>query len=258
MKASDIAAILERIAPSTLAYKGEEMGFIVGNENKGVKVLAVTERPTVGVLQEAIEKQVNMLVIHEPLYQSKKTMLVDSNTLLFIPNIKREELVMQGEFCVYRYHSNWDDAEEGNNVTLAKKLELSALEEIPYGRIGKIQPTTLGQFVQQIKQSLDCKHVLVVGNENTSIEKVAVVAGSGNGLTELMEIAKQKGADVYVSGDIQDSRARYAKELGLAVVDAGDYFTENPGAKHLAELLQQQLPEITTYFLDPGQPWNWK
>ena len=256
MKAQDIASIIKKLAPPELAYEGEEIGFIVGEENKEVTVLAITERPTVEVLQKANNNKVDMLIVHEPLYQSKKSFLVNESSLSYPPNQKREKLVKQGNFCVYRLHSEWDDAIDGNNDTLAKLLGIEAMDKLPYGRIGKIKTATLEQFVETVKKSLSCKYLLVVGDKNKIINTVAVVAGSGNSLTEIMEVAKQKGADVLVSGDIQDSRARFAEELGLAVIDAGDYFTENPGAKKLAEILHSELPDVKVLHLDPGAPWE--
>lgn len=256
MKAQDIAKVIQKLAPPELAYEGEEIGFIVGDENKEVLVVGVTERPTVKVLQEAIENKVDMLVIHEPLYQSKKSFLVDASLLEYPPNQKREELVKQGSFCIYRLHSEWDEAKEGNNDTLANLLGIKVTDRLPYGRIGKIETTTLGNFAKTVKQSLSCKNVLVVGDKNKKISVVAVVAGLGNSLTDIMELAKQKDADVLVSGDIQDSRARFAEELDLAVIDPGDYFTENPGVKRLAEILQSKLAGVKVLHLDPGPPWE--
>lgn len=256
MKAKDISEIIKKLAPPKLAYEGEEIGFIVGDENKEIAVVGVTERPTTKVLQEAIVNKVDMLIIHEPLYQSKKSFLVDAKFLSYPPNQKREELVKKGNFCVYRLHSEWDDAKDGNNDTLAKLLRLEVTDKLPYGRIGKIESISLQQFSELIKKSLGCKYVLVVGNKDKNINIVAVVAGSGNSLTEIIELAKQKGADVLVSGDIQDSRARFASELDLALIDAGDYFTENPGAKRLTEILRKKLTNIKILHLDPGTPWE--
>jgi dinuclear metal center YbgI/SA1388 family protein len=256
MKTKDVANIIKTLAPPELAYDGEEMGFVVGDESKDVSVVGVTERPTVRVLQEAVDKQVDMLIIHEPLYQSKKSFLVDANLLKYPPNQKREKLIKEGGFSVYRLHSEWDDAKNGNNDTLAKLLDLEIIDKLPYGRFGKVKTTTLTNFVELVKSRLGCKNVLVVGNKDKVINTVAVVAGSGNSLTEIIELAKQKGADVLVSGDIQDSRARFASELDLAVIDAGDYFTENPGTKRLAEILQDKLEGVKVLHLDPGAPWE--
>lgn len=256
MKAGDIAKIIKKMAPAELAYEGEEMGFINGNEEKEILVLGVTERPTVKVLQEAVKNRVDMLIIHEPLYQSKKSFLVDANLLKYQPNQKREELVKKGDFCVYRLHSEWDDAKDGNNDTLAKLLNIEVTDKLPYGRLGKVKTTTLKNFAELVKSRLGCRNVLVVGDKDKNVNTIAVVAGSGNSLTEIIEIAKQKGADILVSGDIQDSRARFANELDLAIIDAGDYFTENPGAKRLAEILQGELEKVKVLHLDPGAPWE--
>lgn len=254
--ARDIAKFIEKIAPPELAYEGEETGFIRGDGEKEVKALGVTWRPTVKVLKEAVDRKIDMLIIHEPLLQSKKAFIINPKFLKYPPNKIRESLLNEGKLSVYRAHSNWDDAEEGNNVTLARTLGLKIVDKIPYGRTGEIKPLSLGKFVEVVKKKLDCPHVLLVGDENLKIKKVAVVSGSGNSLTDVIEFIKQKGADVLVSGDIQDSRARFANELGLAVIDAGGYYTETPGMKHLAKLLESQFRNIKILYLDPGPPWR--
>lgn len=256
LKGKNIASFIEKIASPELAYKGEEMGFIRGDGEKEIKVLGVTWRPTVKVLKEAVKKRANMLVIHEPLLQSKKAFIIDPKFLKYPPNKIRESLLKKGKFAVYRAHSNWDDAEEGNNVTLARVLGLNSIDKIPYGRIGEIGPLALEKFVRIVKRKLSCPNVLLVGDKNLEIKKVAVVSGSGNSLTDIIEFVKQKGADILVSGDIQDSRARFAHELGLATIDAGGYYTETPGMKHLVEILKSRFKDIKVFYLDPGPPWR--
>ena len=256
IKAKSIAKVIEKLAPPELAYEGEEMGFVYGKPSRLVRILAVTWRPTVDVLKEAIKKKVDMLIIHEPLFQAKKAFIVRQTLLKYPPNKIRESLLKKGNFSVYRAHSNWDDAEEGNNVILARTLGLKIIDKLPYGRIGEISPVKISQFIEMVKKKVGCKKVLVVGNQSQVIKKIAVVSGSGNSLTDIIEFAKQKGADVLVSGDIQDSRARFAKELGLAIIDAGGYYTETPGMKHLAELLQKELKGIKVLYLDPGPHWE--
>lgn len=255
VQAKDIAKFIEKIAPPELAYEGEEMGLIRGSGGRVVKTLGITWRPTVSVLKEAVDREVDMLVIHEPLLQSKKAFIIDLRLLKYPPNKVRESLLVKGDFSVYRAHSNWDDAEEGNNVILAKTLGLEIKEKIPYGRIGEIKPLALGEFVNLVKKKLGCPSVLLVGDIDQRIRMVAVVSGSGNSLTDVIEFAKQKGADVLVSGDLQDSRARFASELGLALIDAGGYHTETPGMKHLADILKSKFADINVVYLDPGAPW---
>ncbi len=256
--AKTIAKIIEELAPLKYAYEGEEGGFIWGNENKEVSKIGVTWRPTVEVLQEVKQRKVDLLVIHEPLLQKKKAFLLDISQLKFPPNQIRESLLKESGVLVYRAHSNWDDAPEGSNDSLAKALGIKVTEKIPYGRIGKIQKMSLQSFVEQVKSKLGSPNALVVGNLDKEVEIVATVAGSGNEVIGHMELAKQKGADVYVSGDIRDSTARFARELSLALIDVGGYYTELPGAKNLAKLFSNKLKEadVEVIFLDSKPAWE--
>lgn len=256
MRGTEIDKLLQRLAPFELAYEGEELGFIWGDSEKEVHRLGVTWRPTARVLRECLQLGIDMLVIHEPLLQSRRSTVIPDSELTYPPNQLRKSLLEQSAVCVYRAHSNWDDADEGNNVVLARELGLKITDAIPYGRVGTCTQANLGSFAENVKFKLGCEHVLVVGDMARKIQRVAVVSGSGNSLTEMIEISKQRKADVLVSGDIQDSRARFAAELDIALVDAGGYYTETPGMKHLANLLRPQVADIKVYYLDPGPPWR--
>ena len=256
MQAKKIAEIIEQMAPLELAYKGDKLGFIVGDSHREVSSVGVTWRPTVDVLQLAGDAGVDMLIIHEPLFQRKKAFLVDPAKLEWSPNEKRQYLVESGGFVVYRAHSNLDDAEPGQNTELAARLGLSVIGKLPYGRLGTVEHTDLASFVERVKERLECPHVLVVGTPEISIHTVAIIAGGGNALVDVLELAKLEGADVMVSGDIQDSRARFATELGLAVIDAGGYYTETPGMRAFAQRLEKRLPGIPVSYFDPGPPWS--
>lgn len=256
MDTNKIITYLNELAPTSLAYEGEELGIIFGDSDKDVKTIGVTWRPTTKVLREAIENNVDLLITHEPLFQSKKSFLIDEAELHYPPNSLREELLKKGGISVYCYHSQWDDAEEGNNETLVKLFGMKNIVRIPYGRVGDIEEVSIEQLVTLVKDKLECENLLLVdGSDGDLISKIAVVAGSGNSLTEIIEIAKQKGADVLISGDVHDSKARFATELGLTLIDAGGYFTERPGMKRLYELLSNKFEDLNVAFLDPGAAW---
>ncbi len=257
MNGYQVEEMLKEFAPYELAYEGEELGFVTGNPEKEIKRIAVTWRPTIELLKKCVDLNIDMLINHEPLYQSKKSSIIPISELKFSPNQRREELVLKNDLLVLRAHSNWDDAINGNNETLASILRIQVDEKIPYGRIGMIKKQSLDKFVKFVKSTLGCKDVLVVGNLRKELIKAAVVSGSGNALTEMIEYSYLKGADVLVSGDIQDSRARYASELGIAIIDAGGYYTETPGMKRLSELFKQALrKKADVVYLDPGPPWH--
>jgi dinuclear metal center YbgI/SA1388 family protein len=257
MNGHEVEEVLKKIAPYNLAYEGETLGFIYGDPEKVVRKIGVTWRPTVGVLQQCVDKKIDLLINHEPLLQSEKASVIPISRLTFPPNQLRKKLLEESKLSVLVAHSNWDDAEQGNNDSLADALEIDVHTRIPFGRIGKVKPRKLSKFIGFVKKKLGCENLIVVGDPKMTIQAVAVVSGSGNSLVEMIEVSKQEGADVLVSGDIQDSRARFGKEIKIALIDAGGYYTETPGMRKLAKLLQQEVGKAAAVeYLDPGPPWK--
>lgn len=89
------------------------------------------------------------------------------------------------------------------------------------GRIGTIpESMNVLQFCEHIKEKLNLSHVRVSGNLQQQVKKVAVLGGSGE---KYFEVAKRKGADVYITGDMTFHPAQDAWQMGMNVVDAGHY-----------------------------------
>ena len=109
------------------------------------------------------------------------------------------------------------------------------------GRIGKIAPLSLQAFIAVVKKQLHIAAVNVVGRPEQMISKVAVCGGSG---ASLVAQAQTSGADVFVTGDVKYHDALDAAALGIAVIDAGHYATEQPIVAALASYLQECFPTL--------------
>jgi len=105
------------------------------------------------------------------------------------------------------------------------------------GRIGKLrEQTTLKRFLEEMKETFTIDGLRYVGELDKPIETVAVLGGDGN---NYWKNAKQKGADVYVTGDLKFHNAQDAQIEGLALVDPGHHVEEV--MKHgLLEVLQNE------------------
>jgi putative NIF3 family GTP cyclohydrolase 1 type 2 len=109
---------------------------------------------------------------------------------------------------------------------------------IGLGRIGRLAaPLSLGAFAEQVKQALATPALRLVGDPAQRVTKVAVCGGSGASL--LREAARQ-GADVLVTGDVKYHEARAAESLGVALVDAGHFATEQLMVGELASRLRAE------------------
>lgn len=106
------------------------------------------------------------------------------------------------------------------------------------GRIGRLaEPLALAALAERIKGALGCQTVRLVGHPEQVVGKVAVCGGSGAGL---IQEARRRGAEVLVTGDIKYHEARQAEALGLALIDAGHFATEQLAAAELAARLGEE------------------
>ena len=111
-------------------------------------------------------------------------------------------------------------------------------ESYGLGRIGEIeQGMTFEHFIHFVKDKLRLTNVRVVGDLQKEVKKIAVLGGSGE---KYIHAAKQRGADVYITGDMGFHQAQTAMEMGLAVIDAGHYIEEIM-KNHVRDYLQKYL-----------------
>jgi len=107
------------------------------------------------------------------------------------------------------------------------------------GKIGSLEADmTLAQFAAKVKEDLGLQYVNVAGSPEAVVRRVAVCGGSGAGL---IHRAKEKGADVLLTGDVKYHEALEARELGLNVIDAGHNASEKVLIPALARYLEEEL-----------------
>ena len=105
------------------------------------------------------------------------------------------------------------------------------------GRIGRLgQATTLNSFAASVKSALGCDHLRLIGAGDRTIHKVALCGGSG---VTLLQTAHRQGADVLVTGDVKYHDARLAEDLGIALIDAGHFATEQLMIEQVVDSLRE-------------------
>ena len=109
-------------------------------------------------------------------------------------------------------------------------------EDLGLGRIGRLpQALPLQDYARQIGAALGANALRLVGDPQRLVSKVACCGGSG---ASLLFDAQRQGADLLVTGDIKYHDARNALDLGLALIDAGHFATEQVMVAGLAEKLR--------------------
>jgi len=110
------------------------------------------------------------------------------------------------------------------------------------GRIGIAhEEMGLDEYAEFVKKALRAKAVRVVGNPGHRVRKVAVLGGDGN---KFFSYAKEKGADVYITGDVYYHTAHDALMAGLNIIDPGH---------HMEHVMKEQTAEkLNRLFREAG------
>ena len=247
VKLQDVLATLNKIAAFSLAESWDNVGLLVGDPESPVTGILVALDPTDETMQEAVSRQANVLITHHPIiFKPLKAMRTDQPTGRLLSRALKENLAVVG--C----HTNLDLVGGGVNDVLADRLGLKGIRdldpkepmsgtEVSFGRIGSYPEPLSGEaFLNKVMDGLDTQALKVAGDLPEAINTVAVCGGSGS---ELAEKAWQNGCQVYITGEVKLSTARWAQMAGLCVIDAGHYPTENVIVPVLAEQIRQGLAE---------------
>lgn len=113
--------------------------------------------------------------------------------------------------------------------------ELKTKPSYGIGIFGEIdKKVEISKFSLEVKNRLQARYIRLIKSNNRKIKRVALCTGAGSSLLEQVSL---KGADLYLTGDINYHTALRAKELGLNVLDIEHFDTE----KFFVEALYDQL-----------------
>lgn len=244
---ADILKFVETIAPRSMKMDWDNVGLNVGHHDREVKKILVALDPFAHVCQEAKDIGADLLVTHHVLI-FRPGFVTDAtaqgrNTLFLIEN----------GIAHINAHTNLDLAPGGVNDVLAARLGLENPKVInPMGideqgrewgllRSGYVPGQALSDFLACVKETLGCRGLRYVDG-GKPVRKVAV--GGGSCCDEMQE-AVDAGCDTLVTGDAKYNDFWDAHDLGLNLIDAGHFYTENPVVSYLAWQLAAAFPEIT-------------
>jgi dinuclear metal center YbgI/SA1388 family protein len=127
------------------------------------------------------------------------------------------------------------------DVEVLQDVEGDSGRDVGLGRIGNAPETmSLSEILDAVKSTLGAKGIRVVGSEDLKIRRVAIVGGSGGGMVAK---ALEKGADLLITGDVGHHDALEAESRGLALIDAGHFYTEKEGLALFANRLKGLVEE---------------
>ena len=166
---------------------------------------------------------------------------------------QRLQLLLAHDINLFAYHLPLDAHPEwGNNAQLGVQLGLVAeshFGEQELGCMGVAAFANAAQLAQHVESVLN-RPVTLVQNAQTAIKKIAWCTGGAQGY---FEAAIAAGADAFITGEISEPQAHYAREMGVAYLACGHHATERYGAPAVAAHVAAQLG-LAHVFIDVDNP----
>ena len=170
---------------------------------------------------------------------------------------QRLALLLAHDINLFAYHLPLDaHAELGNNAQLGLQLGLKAgsrfgEQELGFlgGRVDGGSFASSAALAEHLENVLK-RPVVHIERAQAAIKTIAWCSG---GAQSYFEAAIAAGADAYITGEISEPQAHYAREMGVAYIACGHHASERYGAPAVAAHVAAQLG-IAHQFIDIDNP----
>lgn len=244
----EIYDYLDTLAPFGLQEDFDNAGFLVGRGEAPVRRVMVALDITREVIDEAAEADCQLIVAHHPIIFHPARSITDRDPVgeCVLTLIERR----MAAICA---HTNLDAVAGGVNDALAQKLGLQEIGQLhqegidtqgrPYGigRVGTVKEYSCAEeFAAFVRDTLGAGG-LRLEDAGKSVHKVAV---GGGACGDMLYDAVALGCDTFVTADVKYNYFLDARALGLNLIDAGHFSTENVVSPVLADWLKKGFPQV--------------
>lgn len=220
--------LFQDYAPNGLQVQGK----------KEIKSIAYGVTASLALIDRAIAEKADAIIVHHGLFWKGQ----DGRVVGWMK--ERLQKLLVNDINLYAYHLPLDAHPTiGNNAVLGKVLELLPTQFIGEPKIIAIgQPmgggeVTITELAERIVRVLHREPTVVQGDGRT-IKKLGWCTGGAQGY---FEEAIAAGVDAYITGEISEAQAHYARETGVAYIAAGHHATERFGIQALAGVIEQNF-----------------
>lgn len=244
MNTKTLLSRLGRLYPRRLAVKNHDfVGYMAGKKVKNVrKIVLVLDLDEI-IIDEVLAHSPDLVITHHPLIYGTRYQVFkrDLEKKAFVERL--DQLPMM----VYSIHTNFDEAENGMNDALIKRLgvqDVVALNGNPMARGAKLlRPMPIKKFAKHAVTALNAQYGELVHAGKDLIESVAIIGGGGS---RSWRYAQEEGYDIYISGDAPHYVCRDVMNAKYNYLNV-PHEIENIFMPHLKEVLLKIDPTFEVF-----------
>lgn len=231
-----------------------------GSGDQVVTGIVTTMFATVDVIGQAMKRNANFIIAHEPTFYNHPDNLhwVENNPVAQ----EKKALLEKNRIVVWRFHDYWHMMKP-DGILQGVLIKTGWQVYDPQSSMAfQIPAQKLEDIIQLLKNKLGIPHLRYIGDLSGVCQKIVLLPGAHGG-------EKQVGAlvgghvDLIIVGESSEwetpEYVRDARALGRSVsmIILGHAYSEEPGMEYLVEWLHDKIPSIPIHHIPSGEPFSW-
>ncbi len=235
------------LQPATFKDYGPNGLQVEGREQVRRLISGVTASRA--LIDAAIEAGADAIVVHHGLFWRGQ----DGRVTGWMK--QRLARLLAHDINLFAYHLPLDAHPVlGNNAQLARVLGIALEDGARFGEqslgfIGRRGPASAQALAEHVQAVLG-RAVTLVAESDRPVARIGLCTGGAQGY---FEAAIAAGVDAFITGEISEPQAHYARECGVAYLACGHHASERYGAPAVAAQVAAELG-IEHRFIDIPNP----
>jgi putative NIF3 family GTP cyclohydrolase 1 type 2 len=231
-----------------------------GSPDTPINGIVTTMFATMEVLKEAVSRNCNLIIAHEPLYYNH---LDATEQFKNDPVFKeKQRYIRDNKLVIWRFH-DYIHSMKPDGVELGMVSKLGWKNYTVNGTLDRflLPETTLNELVKSLKKIFPGYTFYIVGDKEMKLTNVRLAAGAP-GSSYHIELLEKDDVDVLIAGESpQWETYEYARDAVTqgrkkAVIFLGHIASEESGMDYCAEWLKSFMTDMPVYFVESG-PAHW-
>jgi len=237
---------LEEFGSLSYAEKWDNVGLLVQPSHVDVKKIMLTNDLTENVMDEAIEKNANLLIsYHPPIFQGLKRLTTSH---------WKERIVIkaiENGIAIYSPHTVWDSISNGTSEWLANSVPNKTMKpvipnvsnnELGAGRVCDVDGSfTLKEVVDMVKKHTNLSDLRIgvsfTGSLDSQIKSFACCPGSG---ASVLKDVKED-IDLFITGEMSHHEVLEANSNNVHIIMLNHSNSERGYLHHFVPILKDLL-----------------
>ena len=211
---------------------------------------------TMDVLKQAVAKNCNLIIVHEPLYYNH---LDETKMLQNDPVFKeKKKFINDNKLVIWRFH-DYIHSMKPDGIETGMVNRLGWKDYLVKGTSNQfVMPeTTLNDLLKNLKHVFPKNAFYVIGNPDMKLTNVRLAVGAP-GSARHIGLLEDKNVDVVVAGEAQQWETyeymRDAVDQGRkkAIIFLGHINSEEAGMEYCCTWLKSFIKDIPVFYIEKG------